>query len=1061
MPLFNPNYDSSYWRSKEFDELEPQDLSQLTSFLNTFVYVPSTEEDLLFHMDLDDESVEDTEYLSKTATPQELKEAFFEPLVYDLQKTGLQSLLSKFSTSSILTENLDLIYDEIIHPVLFENQLSFEDIVTIVNQQFIIDIDEEIASYLLRKICANMVSFLRLDEEKLKQFIHLAPTEIFTKHFLETILQKSGLFEIFLQKFKMNTKKANQFTDEEIENLYCKNFFRTIFLPLAGQLTLSEKLQVCQQWFDINLVQSRKQYYLPKLLAEILLPSFEKNQGLLSQISWQKISGTFIDAILVETQNDSLLLRKEILQALLEKNPEKLLGLSLILAEDIFPLLLNKKNFEIFPWNSVSDQFIFSIIVFITKQPENHNDLKENILQKIFKRKPGFYRKHQKQLLDLPYFREEIVLPVFQLDKKNIDRVAWNKVSNEFIDHILHAISHASKYEDLKSEILQKLIEHRIEYFLKKPELFLQFRETLLKLSAYFVLKNFSSILSFINIEGLKEFASIFEPYDRLMAIPWQEISDETIDAILSYAKDTKNEDFEIAVLKGVYQHNIEYFKKSNDYEELYRLFSSLTAENKNVVALEIFNWVNIGTSMGWYSSKVNVEILNQLLARIDFNTFIKAIPQETLSYYLTVFLASPPEIIAENLAAMVGRITENTNVEEKKEQLSQLLILSSSENSTVKTEIARVEGLLKVLSNPPPEFLNGVQGYFQSVIYSFEYNQITLLEFRDTLHSIIEICKSEPDQAYAFLEMLGESVTQENFFSQIEANECYEVLANLTNIALAHSLASSQDTLALKIVNEFISCSDIFKKNLHNPFEKVLESQNSISSNSVAQEIDKQSSLSESSHVELINKAFELQLEAMISSNEEDRISPFLQFWKNLMSEFHISKKQAQDLLKIFHQQFSFLNHKPKQTARMYSSALFASEAKEIKNTQKEIKESIKGKNKRIESTLKKFSKNKEFCKLLAILVNTADNAFGEEKNCSDESLFQRFYPNTNFQQCLVGPIQNSFNSALKQHKNSSPSYLSQNFGGFGRRKSPPPQSSSGEKEQARTTITGKVSLP
>jgi hypothetical protein len=141
--------------------------------------------------------------------------------------------------------------------------------------------------------------------------------------------------------------------------------------------------------------------------------------------------------------------------------------------------------------------------------------------------------------------------------------------------------------------------------------------------------------------------------------------------------------------------------------------------------------------------------------------------------------------------------------------------------------------------------------------------------------------------------------------------------------------------------------------------------------------------------------------------------------FLKNAVSGSPISQHQAQELLEIFHQELSFLDGS-KQKARS-PTLLFSSEARKQKTIQENLRKDIHKKNEKIETLLKQFEKNENFCKILATLITTTDNRFSEERKCSDEPLFQRFYSSESFRNLLTEDIRSAFDSTTAAEKKSS----------------------------------------
>lgn len=1048
MPLFSPNYDSMYWRSEEFLNLKLQTLQQLHLFLSDFTNITSEDvtedEEFHFQIDLNEEQADNTERLFKKVTSKELQQAFLEPIAEDMQETGLQLLFSKLPTSPLLTDSLDLIYDEIIQPALFTNNLSLREIIRLMNLQFTSDTHEESTAYLQQKICIDIIHLLSKERlfKPIKQFVQLPLTEIFTGYFIKEILSDSGLFNDILEAERERAQEEDV-SIEQIEGEYCEAFFVKIFLPLNKNLTLFEKLVACQQWLDIDVVQQRKDYYFHKILKEVLLPSFEKNQGKFSHLTWNKISDAFLGGIIEQLRSDSPLLRQEILQSILETNPEKLLGLSLGLDEDILPLLTDKNNCIHFSWDKVSDYFIFLIISKIIKKSPAYDAFKLPILDSIFKKNPSFIIRNQEKLLVLPKLSEEFFLPLFQSDINSINNIPWSQVNKSFIDNILFIIHRTTQYQHLEKEILEKLIEQRIDYFTTRTTFFLEFREALLKLSASFVLKNFNKIILFIKtnypirIEGLKILSSALEPYNRLIDIPWNEISDENINAILAYTKETENDELAIVVLKGALKHKNAYFINSDDYKEIAELFQSISQENNYLAVEEIFQFLN-ETWLTRYSEKINIAIFYQLLERVGWDIFISKIPekklsddflsdiiilakenqnaesvkslynkviQSNISYFakdLTRFLQLPNEVIIDYAAKIIDEIIiGNPDIADKQKRLNQLLVLSSVESDILQEEILRINRLLDFFSRPVPNFSSDIKGYFQSVLYNLNSSQISIDELKKIVkNNIIPICYSNPEHSYVFLETLEQESTH-----QLD-DELYQLLTELTTIALA----SSFNTSTSNKVNE---PNDI--KRPQRP-SAVADSPNSV----VLKKEDDFSSIA-TSHVaidyrfQFLKEMFELKLKKAVFSPGENNLVSLFNYWQNLITLYSISKEQAQELLRIFHQQLSFLN-KPKH--KVTSLTFFGFEKKDIKTIQENLCENIDRKNTKIAAVLKQFGENNALCKMLAILINIADNILNEEKKCSDDSLFQQLYPNSSFQKYMIGSIQESFNSSMEARR-------------------------------------------
>ncbi len=868
MPLFDPNYNTLFWRD-EFPHMDFKNSEDVLLLLQRNVRE--------IKENLDNPA---SPPILQTPTSEEIKDAFFTPLVECNQQTGLQLIISKLLEADNLNVILDTIYDSIVFPLLQSNemdQVPWNKINDYFIEIFICNSDSHQQNVVLQILFEQNPSF---------------------------IIRQRKLFFSFPE------------------------FTKRIILP----------------WLDKFSVESNISDDFLSCLITIGL----KNPG--SMFSDETALTTYspLDSSEKTNPTKSLSNIEIVLEKLFEKKP-------VFFIKDVSAAFLlfnfNRENINKFPWNAMTDRDIDNFVEYIRKKAPQYDYLKKHILQKLVENSTDYCIANEEKLLLLGT-EAEITLSFFLIsNSKYIDIFPWDKTPEHFIDQmIMNIFINFSQYGRLLKKIIEKIIERCPDYYEKNfsPQTsfslnkYLTFsepmREVLFKPSLYFVLKNFIPIILFVrtypalDFTALKKLSSVFKPYHRLLNFPWETIDNNTIHAILDYAKEVQNEDLEVAVFKGVLFHNLSFLKDSI-YKEIVDLLSIISEEASatdnqiNVRRfLECLNHSNL-------SSKLNSALLEQLSQKIVLTNFLSSIHWGLLENYfiddvfsfaehsqnivlkeelalkifednpyyfvgqLDIFLSLSIEIISENIdsilslvktdfddnenqskklyqlltfflehnhtpfselidetvieifnklskekhtseynndflkqipIAIIARNTSkaidqitcnNFNVEDKKTRLNELYeVLKSCDQELIKSEINRIQAILETLSSPSQNLSNDIKQHCSWVVSSLISGQISLSEFTQILKgSILPACQNNSDAAYNFLEMLEKAFETQKPARNIEIelseeNDTCVLLAEIANIALQ---TRTKMTLTLSWVKKLQQYSDEFSDTL------------------------------------------------------------------------------------------------------------------------------------------------------------------------------------------------------------------------------------------------------
>ncbi len=704
MPLFHQgSYNSGYWLT-DFSNLDFQHPAQFNVFLENcgvrevVSSEPSFDEDTFFAMDFADDSLASSDEQFKQATPEKLKDAFLTSIPGSADNaTGLQLLLIKLPESSSGTVDLDNLYDAIIYPILFENNFSIIEIVSLIKIQCVDRVNEKILSSLLHKVWADIDKLVNAKRHPLKQIVESlkSSTETCKKIFLDAALSESGMLESLWHVLSQAYKNEdylflNAFFEEELSiqvsvnglhAYYYDLLLREVFLPLVELLSLSNKIQLCVQW--IQIVPGDKEFLLKDA---VILPSLRAEQANLGHM----------------------------------------------------------------PWNKISDNFIDDIIIVVRR---NLSQLEIALLREIFANKPEYFSGRKRTILSFSQFRDVLsAFPVISL------------------------------------------------------------------------LKNCSTIISFIqknfSHQDFKQLSSMFEPYDKLINLTWEEVRDDSIQALLNYAKETQNEDLEIAIFKGCFQHNILFFQNS-EYKEILDILAYITKDNKYTVVPQFF----LLLEESGFSQKINIEIINLLLQKIDATTFRDSIPWARLGINLIEILMafaqqSQNRVLQQEIYKKISDVIvfKSFSIEEVQENLHKLLSLllslarSTPEDKSLSAQTVRIENICNSRTNKLTKHFSGIDLLFSfsDTIYNVVSEKITMLDFATFLQNVT----FSPEEAFEFLHIMGTYATHSNFFINDEIlPELYQQLALLANKALLSEHIPPQDTSELKFIKEAICYSNIFKE--------------------------------------------------------------------------------------------------------------------------------------------------------------------------------------------------------------------------------------------------------